>query len=791
MRDENGDTPLILASSKPYGGLIQLLLAREANPNATNKLGQSALTYAFLSKNYNHMPLLVRHGAELNLADTNGNTLLHLAASMENRNASPSERVAVFEQLLRDGALPAGMTFSTWLRGTNPLLVLERVLAKLQLYDQDNRPVDNFVDEPWKLMVALGADVKAVNRTGQTPLHLLVNWNSSAGLFPFHPTRVEVAVAELIRRGANPNARDAAGRTPLHDAARSGCWQLVQALLRHGADASLLDHQGFAPMHVVLSAPWPPESALKCVEAMVQHGVDINIRDKHGQTIVHHMTHTGWTWANHFLTAGAPAFFQLKPNLNAQDENGDTPLHLAARRQVGGVAVVLNRYGANPLLKNKAGESPWWMFAPIPESHGKPMLYVPGAKASPHEAAVAGDVASLQAWYDAFPSIILDANSVFKTPMDLAALYRQTNAVDFILSHGGKPDAFVALRLGRYQLLNTLLQEDASILKAYRFDAPLIYYAVSAGDAEAVRMLLNHKADVNHLDGMGFTPLYHALTNGASDLAAQLRAAGASESSFDLIALRKSVELKALVSTNPVVATNHAGYRLDHTPIMLAMQLTNEAAVGILLDAGVDPKVRWSDGYMGGAYAGSKLGPQLLHAAVVLEQPGITRLLLKHGAEINRMDGSGFTPLHLAAWTGQATHIKLLLENGADPNARLELPAGAARPGLPLLTMVGDPPLHVAAAAGQTNAVVLLVRAGADLQGTNLHGLTARGVLEAGGGLGGKLIPGFLPSGRVPGGRQTILPPKPADRSEVLNLLRRLESESKSSPEPVTSSKNH
>ena len=44
----------------------------------------------------------------------------------------------------------------------------------------------------------------------------------------------------------------------------------------------------------------------------------------------------------------------------------------------------------------------------------------------------------------------------------------------------------------------------------------------------------------------------------------------------------------------------------------------------------------------------------------------MVRLLLEKGANINRNDNLGTTPLHAAALYGHETLVKLLLENGAD-----------------------------------------------------------------------------------------------------------------------------
>ena len=60
---------------------------------------------------------------------------------------------------------------------------------------------------------------------------------------------VAILDAELAR-GAQVDARDGDGRTPLHYAARLADISVVEALLERDADIDAIDYEGYTPLHV-------------------------------------------------------------------------------------------------------------------------------------------------------------------------------------------------------------------------------------------------------------------------------------------------------------------------------------------------------------------------------------------------------------------------------------------------------------------------------------------------------------------------------------------------------------
>ena len=116
-----------------------------------------------------------------------------------------------------------------------------------------------------------GVDLNARDDAGATPLHCAARNTESADV-----------VKALIDAGADPNARDEYGEMPLHDAARnSENPDVIKVLIDAGADPMARSKEGWTPLHCAAASNENPN----IIVVLVDGGADINARlNEHGNT---------------------------------------------------------------------------------------------------------------------------------------------------------------------------------------------------------------------------------------------------------------------------------------------------------------------------------------------------------------------------------------------------------------------------------------------------------------------------------------------------------------------------
>ncbi|NXT90861.1 ASB10 protein, partial [Anhinga rufa] len=121
----------------------------------------------------------------------------------------------------------------------------------------------------------------------------------------------------LLLRGAAVNFAPG-GKTALHEACAAARTDCVRLLLSFGADPEAVSEDGYKPLHLCKS----PDS-IECVQQLLQHGASVNSRTEEENDTALHVA------ARHGLTDHVQLFLRYGAELEAKNEEGQTPLNAA------------------------------------------------------------------------------------------------------------------------------------------------------------------------------------------------------------------------------------------------------------------------------------------------------------------------------------------------------------------------------------------------------------------------------------------------------------------------------
>jgi ankyrin repeat protein len=187
-------------------------------------------------------------------------------------------------------------------------------------------------------LLKAGADANAANRYGVTPLSLACTNGDDA------------MVSRLLKAGANPNAALPGGETPLMTAARTGRLDAVQALLAAGADVHAKD-----PRRGQTALMWAAaEGNVDVIGALLKAGGELNARLDSGYTAFLFAVREGKLDAvRALLAAGADVNDSIPLTRKVGQPHGaprpgTTALHLAVANAHYELAAALLDAGADP-----------------------------------------------------------------------------------------------------------------------------------------------------------------------------------------------------------------------------------------------------------------------------------------------------------------------------------------------------------------------------------------------------------------------------------------------------------
>ena len=615
---------------------------------------------------------------DINAADTDGNTVLHIAAridddelvtyfifkgadpELKNQEGDTPLHVAIKNRSLRAAKVLSAISNTLFSRDAEGVTALDcGLLADDAYYDlfitskagtlrdlEGQTLVHYFVKSKnlkgIRKCISENIPISVKDDNGKTPLDLAFeNLDDEES--------VEIA-AELIMGGAdevatdfayfqeamlarNVNSRFDDGQTPLHLAAIYGHNAIAKYLLENNADTGVQDSSGATPLHEAVRY-----GNEEIARSLLNSGANVNARDNLGKTPVMLILPKNKTAEIYKL------LISFRADLTQKDMFGDTVLHTASMLNVGSntFSILING-GADIDARNKEGVTPLAIAVQKNDLETVKLLTAAGADIhtqdtngnSPLSIALAGSSEMLEAVVNETNAGFTDSNG--NTPLHLALICDAPLAkIQYIISlmkdvntrnKDGNSALFLSILKNRQKVGELLLAKNADIFSTNTNNNSPLRLALKYGGS--VQDWLITSKTIKQKDGTGNTVLHYAAEWQYKDA------------------------IGGLVMKGADISTKNAN---GETPLFSAVKTNNPEIIQTVVDCGADIKAR------------DNLGSTAMHTAVRWDALASIDKLLALGINVNAQNTAGKSPLAEAVVAGKFEIAKKLLTSGANPN---------------------------------------------------------------------------------------------------------------------------
>lgn len=540
-----------------------------------------------------------------------------------------------------------------------------------------------------ELLVASGADVNARNKDGVSPLLIAVQKRNFAH------------VKFYADRGADINSADKAGDTPLTLAFKDG--QAMLEMLVNRTNAFSHDSNGNTPLHTAIIVG----AQIEQIRYLVSLTDDINARNKDGNNALYLAVERNNKKIGELLLAknadifstnnanDSPLHLALKKGgdtqgwlitsrtISATDGSGNTALHYAVEWGLKAAVVSLIEKGANPEAKNANGETPLFSAAKTNDPAMIALIVKGGSSIKARDNFGSSPLHTAVRW---------DADASVR---ELVQLGIDVNAQNV----AGKSALSEAVLAGKLSTAKLLIDSGADINASDNTGRTILIDAIKGQNTGVISMLLSNKANPQIQEINGRNAYHEAVLTGDARIIALVRDAGGKALSRD---------------------------KNGNTPFSLAFDKSDGIVKTVL---GNDRTITDSD------------GNTPFHIIVQAKGPlRILSLLASLGYPFDTRNAEGMTPLGYAVENNDENYARILLQNGANPFSSIDkkgrnaatialaseerILADIAKYAGTKSDIQGNTLLHYAARTASADTIRKLLAYGLDANAKNISGET-------------------------------------------------------------------
>ncbi|KAK3086140.1 hypothetical protein FSP39_014133 [Pinctada imbricata] len=318
-------TPLIIASKIGSKNIVELLLAKNADGNVKDPSGKTALHIAIENGHSDVVKLLLGNNTEMTIEDNNGDKAMTTAA-----RKGQADIVLYLLQQNDNPFTKNHMGHDVW----------------YYAYENNDDAVLSVLIDHFLPKAGISTSVQC---------------SVSSILFQAASLGKCKQIETILDRGVSAEITDSEGNSFLHYAAENDQVEVIQTFCKF-CDMNIQNKVGITPLHRAVML-----HNIKSIRALIRVGVNAAIKDVNGRTVLHLAAMHN---LNAQLVQELVAYIinvHSWEDLNAEDENGNNALHIAAEYRRSDLLWEFRHISL--YAQNKKGNTPFHLSVHVDSPH--------------------------------------------------------------------------------------------------------------------------------------------------------------------------------------------------------------------------------------------------------------------------------------------------------------------------------------------------------------------------------------------------------------------------------------